>query len=193
MEKIRIKLLDDDEFSWQHAAKYWPYLQTIVPLFANTPNMSKFRKHLYFNILRWRQTCMYGLSKPFHGKSIALSRQLICLYDATTWGLTARVMFLSAQKHGNCRKYGWRFPKNLLLCILSTYCFFPDERFWRAILKAYFRQNTEHFCSSNSTVLIIWRTSTLRLSQLTERHIQKRQRKEYWAGIATSLTHHHAL
>ena len=171
MEKIRILLLDDNEFSWQHAVKSWPYSQTMVSLVANTPNMSKFRKPLYFNILRWRQTCMYGLSKPFHGKSIALSRQLTCFQRATTWELTAKVMFLSGQKHGNCRKYGWRFPNNLLLCILSTYYFSPDERFWRAILKAYFHQYTGHFYSSNSTVLIVWCTSPLRLSQLTERFI----------------------
>ena len=145
MKKIRILLLDDDEFSWQHVVKSWPYLQTIVPLVANTPNMSKFCKPLYFNILRWRQIVIYGFSTLFQGKSIAFSHQLTCFWRATTYELTAKVKFLSGQKHGYCWKYGWRFPNNLLFCILATYYFSPDERFRRAILKAYFRQNTEHF------------------------------------------------
>lgn len=171
MEKIRILLLDDNEFSWQHAVKSWPYLQTIVPHVTNTPNMSKFRKHLNFNILRWRQTVIYGFSTLFQDKSITFNHQLTCFWHATTCELTAKMKFLSGQKHDYCWKYGWRFPNNLLFCILATYCFSPDERLWKAILKAYFSQNTEHFQSFNSTVLIVWCASTLRLPQLTERFI----------------------
>lgn len=171
MKKIRINFLDDDEFSWQYVVKSWPYLQTIVSLVANTPNMSKFCKPLYFNILRWQQTCIYGFSTLFQDKSIAFNHQLTCFWRATTCELTAKVKFLSGQKHGYCWKYGWRFPNNLLFCILATYCFSPDERLWKAILKAYFSQNTEHFRSSNSTFFATWRTSLLRLSQLTERLI----------------------
>lgn len=40
-----------------------------------------------------------------------------------------------------------------MIFIHVNYCFSPDERFRRAILKAYFHQNTEHFYLKSQPIL----------------------------------------
>lgn len=131
------------EFSWQRTRSYFAYLQTNMPLVANTASMSILCIYFIHNSLRIFPVFYLPINISFVGKSIELSMKFTCFWRAISYNLTTKMMCIHRKTHWYCSKNTIFQRRWSLVCILRAYCFSLDWSFWRAILRAKSEQNNQ--------------------------------------------------
>ncbi len=151
---MQIMTANVTEFSWQRTLSYFAYLQTDMPVVANTASMSILCIYLIHNILRFFSVFYLPISISFAGKSIELSMKFTCFWQSISYNLPLKVLFIQRKTH-------WHYSKNTIfqrrwrpVCILHAYRFSLDCTFWRAILRAKYEQNNQQiltlfFCAGS--------------------------------------------
>ena len=80
MDSRQIRMVGDDDFSWQTSLSCFAYFQTEEHSFANTPEMSNICIRLTHRYLQTYAFLFYLFLNVFPAKSIAFVRQSACFW-----------------------------------------------------------------------------------------------------------------
>lgn len=151
---MQIMTANVTEFSWQHRCSYFAYLQTNMPIVANTASMSILCIHFIHNSLGVFPVFYLLNNISFADKSIELSKEFTCFWPTITYNLPPKVLCIQRKTHWHCSKNTIFQRRWRPVCILHAYHFSLDCAFWRAILRAKYEQNNQQmltlfFCAGS--------------------------------------------